>query len=138
MRREILYLTDIVEAADYIATFIAGLGFEEFQESELVRSAVVQKLAIIGEAASRLSDDLRARNSHVPWPQIVAFRNVLVHAYFGIDWWEVGLGQGAMSDSSEAGRANPRCGNRPSRMSLSGSPKTDSNFKFLHRSTPCG
>jgi uncharacterized protein with HEPN domain len=22
----------------------------------------------------------------VPWPQIVAFRNILVHAYFGIDW----------------------------------------------------
>jgi uncharacterized protein with HEPN domain len=25
----------------------------------------------------------------VPWPQIVAFRNILVHAYFGIDWEEV-------------------------------------------------
>ena len=24
-----------------------------------------------------------------PWPKIVAFRNVLVHAYFGIDWSEV-------------------------------------------------
>ena len=25
----------------------------------------------------------------MPWPQIVAFRNILVHAYFGIDWEEV-------------------------------------------------
>jgi uncharacterized protein with HEPN domain len=25
----------------------------------------------------------------VPWPKIVAFRNILVHAYFGIDWHEV-------------------------------------------------
>jgi uncharacterized protein with HEPN domain len=89
MRRELLYLTDIVEAADHIAAFIANATFEQFEQSELVRSAVVQKLAIIGEAASRISSDLRDREPEIPWPQIVAFRNILVHAYFGIDWVEV-------------------------------------------------
>ncbi len=89
MRREILYLTDIVEAADHIAAFIAGMGFEQFRESELVRSAVVQKLAIIGEAAGRVSPGLKNRQPAVPWPQIVAFRNILIHAYFGTDWDEV-------------------------------------------------
>jgi len=86
MRHESLYLTDIVEAADHIAEFIAGADFQEFQKSELLRSAVVQKLAIIGEAAARVSEDLKTRHPQVPWPQIVAFRNILVHAYFGIDW----------------------------------------------------
>jgi uncharacterized protein with HEPN domain len=52
----------------------------------MLRSAVVQKLAVIGEAAARVSEDLRGRHPEVPWPQIVAFRNILVHAYFGIDW----------------------------------------------------
>ena len=47
---------------------------------------MVHKLSVIGEAAARLSDDLRVRNPQVPWPQIIAFRNILVHAYFGIDW----------------------------------------------------
>lgn len=89
MRREILYLTDIVEAADHIAAFIAGMGFEQFQQSELVRSAVVQKLAIIGEAAARISPGLKNRETQVPWSQIIAFRNILVHAYFGTDWDEV-------------------------------------------------
>ena len=86
MRHESLYLTDIVEAADHIAEFIAGTDFQEFQKSELLRSAVVQKLAVIGEAAARVSEDLKTRHPQVPWPQIVAFRNILVHAYFGIDW----------------------------------------------------
>jgi uncharacterized protein with HEPN domain len=86
MRREELYLRDIVEAADCIATFIAGLRFSTFQASEMVRSAVVQKLAVIGEAAARLSDEVKSRHPHVPWPRIVAFRNILVHDYFGIDW----------------------------------------------------
>ncbi len=86
MRHEGLYLTDIVEAADYIAEFIAGIDFEAFQKSELLRSAVVHKLSVIGEAAARVSEELKAQNHQVPWAQIVAFRNILVHAYFGIDW----------------------------------------------------
>jgi len=52
----------------------------------MLRSAVVQKLSITGEAAARVSGELRARNPQTPWPQIIAFRNILVHAYFGIDW----------------------------------------------------
>jgi uncharacterized protein with HEPN domain len=89
MRRDDLYLNDIIEAADYIATFLGQADFEGFRQSELIRSAVVQKLAIIGEAAARISDELKGRFPQIPWPQIVAFRNILVHAYFGIDWNEV-------------------------------------------------
>ena len=50
---------------------------------------MVQKLAIIGEAAGRISDELTDRHPQIPWPQIIAFRNILIHAYFGIDWNEV-------------------------------------------------
>ena len=89
MRRDDLYLNDIIEAADHIATFLGETEFEGFQKSELIRSAVVQKLAIIGEAAARISDELTVRHPQIPWPQIAAFRNILVHAYFGIDWKEV-------------------------------------------------
>jgi uncharacterized protein with HEPN domain len=86
MRHEALYLTDIIEATDYIAEFIAGADFQAFEKSEMLRSAVVQKLAVIGEAAARVSEELKTRHPQVPWPQIIAFRNILAHAYFGIDW----------------------------------------------------
>ena len=89
MRRDELYLNDIVEAADHIATFLGQVDFDGFRQSELIRSAVVQKLAIIGEAAARTSGELTGRFPQIPWPQIVAFRNILIHAYFGIDWNEV-------------------------------------------------
>jgi len=89
MRRDDLYLNDIIEAADHIAAFLGQTDLEGFRQSELVRSAVVQKLAIIGEAAARISDALTGRYPGVPWPQIIAFRNILIHAYFGIDWNEV-------------------------------------------------
>ena len=89
MRRDDLYLNDIIEAVDHIAAFLAELDFEAFVNSEMVRSAVVQKLAVIGEAAAAISGGLRDRHLQIPWPQIIAFRNILIHAYFGIDWNEV-------------------------------------------------
>jgi uncharacterized protein with HEPN domain len=91
MRHEGLYLADIVEAADDIARFLQGVDASAFQQSDLVRSAVVHKLSVIGEAATRLSGELKDRNPQVPWAQIAGFRNILIHAYFGIDWdivWE--------------------------------------------------
>jgi len=40
---------------------------------------------IIGEAAARLGREFHAAHPEVPWPKIVAMRNVLVHDYFGVD-----------------------------------------------------
>ena len=54
MRREKLYLTDIVEAADAIQLFLRDVSQDAFLQNDLVRSAVLQKLTIIGEAAARL------------------------------------------------------------------------------------
>lgn len=44
---------------------------------------------MIGEAAAQLGRDFHAAHPQVPWAQIVAMRNVLVHEYFGVDWQEV-------------------------------------------------
>lgn len=66
MRRDDLYLNDIIEVADHVAVFLVQLDLEGFQESELVRSTVVQKLAFMGEAAARISDDLRSRYPQIP------------------------------------------------------------------------
>jgi uncharacterized protein with HEPN domain len=86
MRREELYLRDIIEAADHLSGFVSHAGAAGLSESEMVRSSILQKLTVIGEAASKVSEDLRSRYPAVPWRKIVAFRNVVVHGYFGIDW----------------------------------------------------
>ncbi len=86
MRRDELYLRDMIEAADAIAGFIANVEQSAFVGNDLLRSATLQKLTIIGEASSRLSDELKARHSDVEWRDIVAFRNIAVHSYFSVDW----------------------------------------------------
>lgn len=85
MRREELYLTDIVEAAEAIASFLAGVLREDFIEDELRRSAVLHKLMIIGEAAARLPKDFRDRHPEIEWSDIVGFRNIVVHTYFNVN-----------------------------------------------------
>jgi len=86
LRREALYLRNIVEAADAAARFVAETTQEAFVHDEVLRSAVLQKLTIIGEAASRLSQPFRAAHPQIQWADIVAFRNIAVHAYFSIEW----------------------------------------------------
>jgi uncharacterized protein with HEPN domain len=42
-------------------------------------------IEIIGEAASRISKELRDQYASIPWADIISMRNLLVHQYFGID-----------------------------------------------------
>jgi len=86
MRHEQLYLTDILEAADSISGFLAGLSEEGFLGSDLLRSAVLHKLTVIGEAAARLPVDFVQRHPDIPWADIVGLRNIAVHAYFAVKW----------------------------------------------------
>lgn len=50
-------------------------------ESELARDGILYELAIIGEAAGRVSEGLRSAHPEVPWRPIVPQRNILVHVY---------------------------------------------------------
>ena len=86
MRREELYLTDIIEAADAIQRFLGNVDRNTFLKNELLQSAVLQKLMIIGEAASRLPKDFRDKHSEIEWEDIIGFRNIAVHAYFAVEW----------------------------------------------------
>lgn len=86
MRPEKLYLTDMVEAAQAIERFVMGEDFSEFEQNEMMQSAVLQKLSVIGEAASRLSKEFTGQFPGVPWADIVGFRNIAVHEYFAIRW----------------------------------------------------
>lgn len=86
MRRERLYLLDIIEAADAIREFLTGIEEADFVENDLVRSAVLQKLTLIGEAAGRLPNELCEAHPEIDWAGIVGFRNIAVHAYFAVEW----------------------------------------------------
>ena len=84
MKDEALYLDDIIENIDRIFKHTAGVTREAFNTDEKVQDVVIRRLAIIGEAASRLSPELKQHHAEVSWREIVAMRNILVHEYEGI------------------------------------------------------
>ena len=86
MRREVLYLRDIVEAADAIARFLERTDRDNFLADELRKSAILHKLIVIGEAVARLPSSFRENHLEVQWRDVIGFRNIAVHAYFAVSW----------------------------------------------------
>ena len=79
------------KSASYVRSFVER-GRDIFFSDPLVQSAILHRLALLGEACRGMSRELRFAHPDVPWTQIIAFRNVLIHEYFGIDLvlvWEV-------------------------------------------------
>ena len=91
MRDDRLRLADMLEAIELIEKY-ARRGRVAFDEDELIQAWIVHHLEILGEACRGLSDDFRKAHPDELWSDVVSFRNVLAHQYFGIDLeavWEV-------------------------------------------------
>jgi uncharacterized protein with HEPN domain len=84
MRREHLYLQDILEACNLIQAFLVSIDASAFLASELRKAAARQKLTVIGAAAAHLSQAFHEAHPQVEWRDIVAFCNIAVHAYFAV------------------------------------------------------
>lgn len=84
MRSDRERLLDILEAIEKIEGHKAELK-EDFDSNEMLQIWTVHYLQIIGEAASRISPELRANHPKIPWGKIIGSRNVLMHGYFEID-----------------------------------------------------
>ncbi len=76
------FLWDVREAALAIQTFTTGLDMTAYANNQLVQAAVERKFEVIGEALNQLSKLDTAMAAQLPdLPQIVAFRNQLIHGY---------------------------------------------------------
>ncbi|MET9021454.1 HepT-like ribonuclease domain-containing protein [Actinopolymorpha sp. NPDC004070] len=100
-------LWDARSAALLIAQFVAGRTWQNYQDDAMLRSAVERQFEIIGEALNKLGRLDRATAVQIPdLPQIVAFRNVLIHGYAVIDdelVWEAATTR-AVDLAAEIGR----------------------------------
>lgn len=76
-----LTLRQIVEFADEVAALVARRERADLEKNREFRRALERCIELIGEAATRLPEESRTSHPAIPWRQIIAMRNVMVHGY---------------------------------------------------------
>jgi len=84
-RNESLYLGDIQESCEKILRFTKGMTYKEFIHDDLHFDAVLRNLEVIGEAVKNISEETRITYPNVKWRKIAGFRDIVAHAYFGVN-----------------------------------------------------
>ena len=80
------FLWDVQQAARRIDKFLRGHDIASYLADELARSAVERQFEIVGEALAQLAKAAPAVAAEVPHCRdAIAFRNLLIHGYAGID-----------------------------------------------------
>ena len=75
---------DMLDAAYRILAYIEGITFEQFIADRRTFDAVLFNLAVIGDAANNVPDEIHSSLPDVPWSDIVGIRIIIVHRYFHI------------------------------------------------------
>ena len=87
-----LYAHDMDRFAPRAVSYCADLNRAQFEANQLMQDAVLRNIELIGEAATRIPEEVRLAHPEIPWREIIAMRNQLIHAYLGIDLdvvWDV-------------------------------------------------
>jgi uncharacterized protein with HEPN domain len=107
-------LLHMVEASQAAIRFAAGRQRNDLQTDQMLLFAVLRAIEVIGEAANKVSEDVRAANNNIPWKAIVGMRNRLIHAYFDVDtdmvWETLQMEIPAVLTHLKALLDQPQCG----------------------------
>ena len=85
------YVEHIATSMTYIASWVAE-GRERFNADVRTQAALIRKLQELTESVGRLEPLLADKYEAVPWREVRAFRNVIVHDYLGLNLdriWEI-------------------------------------------------
>ena len=69
-----------------------NIRFKEFIANELIQDGVIRNLEIIGEAVKDIPEDIKSIYPNIEWKKIAGLRDILIHAYFGVDMeiiWDI-------------------------------------------------
>jgi len=91
-RDETLFLEDILDSINAIEEFSKNMDKKELISSRLKQNAIIREIEIIGEAAKNISKTIKNKYPEIEWKKIVGTRDIIIHAYFGIDFnavWDI-------------------------------------------------
>jgi uncharacterized protein with HEPN domain len=78
-----LRVRHVLDAIKEIETYLQNVLMEQFLANSEKRFATIKQLEIIGEACVRISITIKEKYPEVEWDNIIGFRNISIHEYFG-------------------------------------------------------
>ena len=78
-------LKHMLDASRAAIEHLTGKKREDLDTNRTILSAIVRELEIVGEAANSIPAIFKKKHPEIPWKQMVAMRNRLIHAYFDVD-----------------------------------------------------
>lgn len=86
MRRDdAIRVRHMLEAAREAVGFTQGVQRRDLASNRMLVLSLVKSIEIIGEAASTVTAETRQLHPSIPWRDMTAMRNRLIHVYFDID-----------------------------------------------------
>src|ERR1700741_848488 len=84
-RKSSVIIRDILKCIRHIQVYTENLSFDEFSYDFMIVEACLYKIQIIGEAVSKLPEEVKKDEPQIPWVLIKGMRNRLIHEYFETD-----------------------------------------------------
>jgi len=75
----------MLDAAREATSFVENKTRADLDTDRQLTLAVLKLIEIIGEAASKVTEQSRQEYPEIAWPMIIGMRNRLIHAYYDID-----------------------------------------------------
>ena len=82
---DLIRLSHMRDAAREASSFVAGKSRFDLSHDRQLTLALVKSIEIVGEAAAKITDESKQALSEIPWRDIIAMRNRLIHVYFDLD-----------------------------------------------------
>jgi uncharacterized protein with HEPN domain len=75
----------MLDAAKEALSFAKNKSRGDLDSDRMLVLSIVKSIEIMGEAASKVTQETRETYTVLPWANIIAMRNRLIHVYFDID-----------------------------------------------------
>ena len=84
-KADTIRLQHMLDAAREALSFAEGRKREDLNADRMLMHTLVRVVGIIGEAASKVSQEAREQMPNIEWRDVIGMRNRLVHVYFDIN-----------------------------------------------------
>lgn len=86
-----IWLEDIIDACNSISDYVENVSEKDFVNDDMRYNASIRMISVIGESIANLEDKFKDSYPQIPWQEVKAMRNRLIHEYWQTDLEQVYL-----------------------------------------------